>query len=86
VDSSPEALHQRMTQRAVAFLRVLLQRAFAQLHTGTTVCDPELFAALTAVQLADSTGFELPAALKERFPGSGGGASTAGAKMQLVWE
>jgi hypothetical protein len=75
-----------MTQRAVAFLRVLLQRAFAQLHTGTTVCDPELFAAFTAVHIADSTGFELPAALKERFRGSGGGASTAGAKIQLVWE
>lgn len=86
VDISPEALHQRMTQRAVAFLRVLLQRAFAQFHTGTTVCDPELFAAFTAVHIADSTGFELPAALKERFPGSGGGASTAGAKIQLVWE
>jgi len=53
---------------------------------GTTVCDPELFAAFTAVHIADSTGFELPAALKERFPGSGGGASTAGAKIQLVWE
>ena len=86
VDISPEALHQRMTQRAVAFLRVLLQRAFAQLHTGTIVGDPELFAAFTAVHIADSTGFELPAALKERFPGSGGGASTAGAKIQLVWE
>jgi hypothetical protein len=86
VDISPEALHQRMTQRAVAFLRALLQRAFTQLHTGTIVCDPELFASFTAVHIADSTGFELPAALKERFPGSGGGASTAGAKIQLVWE
>jgi hypothetical protein len=86
VDISPEALHQRMTQRAVAFLRALLQRAFAQLHTGTTGYDPELFALFTAVHIADSTGFELPAALQERFPGSGGGASTAGAKIQLVWE
>src|ERR1044071_8818652 len=32
VDVSPEALHQRMTQRAVAFLRAMLQRAFAKLH------------------------------------------------------
>jgi hypothetical protein len=86
VDLSPEALPQRRTQRAVALLRVLLQRAFAQLHTGTTVCEPERLAAFTAVQIADSTGFALPAALQERFPGSGGGASTAGAKIQLVWE
>ena len=86
VDISPEALHQRMTQQAVAFLRALLQRAFAHLHTGDTVCDTDLFASFTAVHMADSTGFALPPALKELFPGSGGGASTAGAKLQVVWE
>jgi len=47
---------------------------------------PELFAPFTAVHIADSTGFELPTSLKALFPGSGGGASTAGAKIQLVWE
>lgn len=86
VDLSPEALHQRMTRRAVAFLRAMLQRAFAKLHTEDTVCDAELFAPFTAVHIADSTGFELPPSLKDLFPGSGGGASTAGAKIQLVWE
>ena len=86
VDFSSEALHQRMTRRAVVFLRELLQRAFAKLHTGDTVCDTELFAPFTAVPIADSTGFELPQSLKELFPGSGGGASVAGAKLQLVWE
>ena len=83
---SPEALHQRMTQRAVAFLRALLQQAFAQFHTGDVVCDAELFAPFSAVHIADSTGFALPPALTDLFPGSGGGASTAGAKLQLVWE
>jgi hypothetical protein len=86
VDISPEALHQRMTRRAVAFLRALLQRAFAQLQRGDTVCDANLFASFTAVHIADSTGFALPPALKELFPGSGGSASRAGAKVQLVWE
>src|SRR5215831_13702379 len=82
VDFSPEALHQRMTQRAVAFLRTQLQRAFTQLHTGDTVGDTALFGSFTVVHIADSTGFALPPALKELFPGSGGGASTAGAKIQ----
>jgi len=86
VDLAPEALHQRMTWRAVAFLRAMLQRAFAKLHTEDTVCDAELFAPFTAVHIADSTGFELPTSLKALFPGCGGGASTAGAKIQLVWE
>src|ERR1044071_6609444 len=58
VELSPEALHQRMTRRAVAFLQALLQRAFAKLHRGDIVCDAELFASFTAVHIADSTGFE----------------------------
>src|SRR5262249_56667294 len=78
VDISPEALHQRMTQRAVAFLRDLLQTAFAKLHKGDTVCDTEVWAPFTAVHIADSTGFELPPALKELFPGSGGSGTAAG--------
>lgn len=86
VDISPEALHQRMTRRAVVFLQAMLQRAFAKLHTGNTVCDTELFASFTAVHIADSTGFTLPVTLKDCFPGNGGGASVAGAKIQLVWE
>jgi len=86
VDFSPEALHQRMSRRAVVFLRELLQRAFTKLHAGDTVCDTELFAPFTAVHIADSTGFALPPSLKDLFPGSGGGASVAGAKLQLVWE
>jgi hypothetical protein len=86
VDISPEALHQRMSWRAVAFLRALLQRAFAKLQTGAIVGDPEIFAPFTAVHIADSTGFELPPSLKALFPGSGGSAAAAGAKIQLVWE
>ena len=86
VDISTEALHQRMTRRAVTFLQALLQQAFAKLHTGTTVCDVALWTPFSAVHIADSTGFALPPALKELFPGSGGGASVAGAKIQLVWE
>ena len=83
---SPAALQQRMTQRAVAFLRALRHQAFAQLHTGAVVCDAKLFTPFSAVHIADSTGFALPPALTDLFPGRGGGASIAGAKLQLVWE
>jgi hypothetical protein len=86
VDITPEALQQRMTARAVAFLRELLQTAFAKLHTGHTICDDGLFASFGRVYIADSTGFGLPECLQEQFPGSGGSASKAGAKLQLVWE
>src|SRR5439155_24850639 len=69
VDLAPEALHQRMTWRAVAFLRAMLQRAFAKLHTEDTVCDAELFAPFTAVHIADSTGLSCPLPSRRSFPG-----------------
>ena len=86
VDITPEALQQRMTARAVAFLQDLLQTAFAQLHTGDTICEEGIFAPFSRVHIADSTGFGLPTSLAKEFPGAGGSGSTAGAKIQLVWE
>ena len=83
---TPEALQQRMTARAVAFLRDLLQTAFAKLHTGETICDDGLFTPFPRVPIADSTGFGLPECLAKEFPGAGGSGSKAGAKIQLVWD
>jgi hypothetical protein len=86
VDITPAALQQRMTERAAAFLREVLQSAFTKLHAVGTVCEDGLFSAFGRVHIADSTGFELPASLKDEFPGAGGSGSTAGAKIQLVWD
>jgi len=86
VNITPEALQQRMTARAVAFLQELVQTAFAKLHTGTTICEEGIFAPFPRVHIADSTGFGLPESLAREFPGAGGSGSKAGAKIQLVWE
>ena len=86
VAMTPEALQQRMNERAVAFLQDLLQTAFTKLQTGNTVCDEALFAPFARVHIADSTGFGLPESLKAQFPGAGGSGSKAGAKIQLVWD
>jgi Transposase DDE domain len=50
------------------------------------VCDEGLFAYFSKVYITDSTGFGLPASLKDLFPGSGGNAAKAGAKIQAVWD
>jgi hypothetical protein len=86
VEVSPEALHQRMNPRALAFLRELIQTALAQFHTPDTVCDAALCTPFPQVYIADSTGFSLPTSLREAFPGTGGSASSAGAKLQLMWD
>ena len=83
---SAEAIHQRMNQHAVSFLQDMIRQALAKLQTLEHVCDDNLFAFFTKVYIADSTGFGLPACLEQLFPGSGGSASKAGAKIQLVWE
>ena len=49
-------------------------------------CDDGLFAAFHKVYIADSTGFALPDALHKTFPGAGGSAAKAGAKIQAVWD
>jgi len=86
VDITPAGLQQRMTERAVTFLREVLQSAFATLHSVGTVCEDGLFAAFGRVHIVDSTGFGLPASLATEFPGAGGRGSKAGAKIQLVWD
>jgi DDE family transposase len=83
---SPEAIHQRMHQRALAFLQDMLRRALATVQSGATVCADGLFTAFPKVYLADSTGLALPESLHDLLPGSGGSAATAGAKIHAVWD
>jgi hypothetical protein len=83
---SPEALHPRMHKQALAFLQDLLRQVLAKLQALTPVGDDGLFAAFHTVYMTDSPGFALPDALHKTFPGAGGSAATAGAKMQAVWD
>jgi hypothetical protein len=83
---SAEAIHQRMNRRAVVFLKDLIQHALAKIHALDHRCEDGVFDFFRKVYIADSTGFGLPECLKTLFPGSGGSASSAGAKIQLVWE
>jgi hypothetical protein len=86
LEVSPEAIYQRMNKSALAFLQDLISQALAKIHALTPVCDEGLFPAFTKVYLVDSTGFELPNPLHDLFPGSGGSAAKAGAKIQAVWD
>ena len=83
---SPEALYQRMNKRALAFLQEMIRIALAKLQSCKQCCDASLFASFARVHIADSTGFALPDSLKDTFPGAGGSATQAGAKIQLVWD
>ena len=86
VEVSPEAIHQRMHKRALVFLQDMIRQALAKVQALEKVCADGLFTAFTKVYLADSTGFGLPDSLSDLFPGSGGSATKAGAKIQAVWD
>ena len=86
VEVSPEAIHQRMNKRALVFLQDMIRQALAKVQALEKVCAEGLFTAFPKVYLADSTGFGLPDSLSDLFPGSGGSAAKAGAKIQAVWD
>ena len=85
MDISPEAIHQRLNKKAMAFLQDMIRQTLAQLLALDPVCDDGLFPSFTKVYLADRTGLALPEALHKTFPGAGGSAAKAGAKIQAVW-
>jgi hypothetical protein len=86
VEVSPEAIHQRMNKRALVFLQDMIRQALTKVQALETVCADGLFTTFTKVYLADSTGCGLPDSLADLFPGSGGSATKAGAKIQAVWD
>ena len=69
----------------MAFLPEMIRQALAQVHAGENMGEAGLCRFVTAVDRADSTGFALPDRLPETFPGAGGSAAQAGAKMHAVW-
>ena len=86
VEVSPEAIYQRMNTHAVSFLQEMICQTLAKVQSLATLCEDNLLTAFTKVYLADSTGFGLPESLQASFPGAGGSAAKAGAKIQAVWD
>jgi hypothetical protein len=80
---SPQAIDERLTVSAMAFMRCCLEKAFA-MATRPRVCNGELGAAFDHVYIIDSTNFELHASLREVFKGSGGAGSVSAMRIQLV--
>ena len=85
VSVTPQGLHDRIHRYTVAFFKTMCQSALMDLSQTVQVPIPVL-RQFSEVNITDSTGISLPACLKKRWPGSGGTASPAGLKIQLVFE
>ena len=82
---SREALHQRFTAPAAAFLRhclhTVLRHKLQSVPIRTTLLQP-----FARVLLVDSSSWDVSEKLGTVFPGSGGNASTANCKLQTAYD
>ncbi len=78
-------LNERIDAEAVLLLQEVLREGL-QMLSGAERLELALLARFSAVYLLDSTQMQVPAALAEGFPGSGGKASPAGIKLQVLYE
>ena len=85
VSLSPQGLDQRINPTAVEFFRQMLSQSLQRLKQQYRL-EVGLLKAFCQINLLDSTSLVLPASLREAFPGSGGAASAAALKVQLLLE
>lgn len=82
---SPQGLHERIQEQAVAFIQAMYQRALEQFKNRLAL-PIAILQQFTQILVVDSTFDELPDTLQEQYPGSGGKAACASLKVQLVFE
>ncbi len=85
LEISGPGLHQRIVGTGREFLEVMLSQAM-ELNVVQSIDEsiPELLREFSKVHLLDSSQVSLPPNLSQRWAGSGGSASTAGMKFQLM--
>ena len=82
---TPEGLHQKITDKAVDFLKTLFAKSLYLSAPAAETYIP-LLQHFSKVHLLDSTVVSLPEELSPEFPGSGGSASSAAVKFQFMLE
>jgi hypothetical protein len=82
---SPQGLDERIHQATWSFRQRMFPLALVAFCQTVRLPVP-LLTQFSAGTITDSTGISLPASVAEEFPGSGGDASPAGFKLQLVLE
>jgi hypothetical protein len=81
---SKQGLDNRFNDAAAVFMQQLTDRVLAAKLDRKDVLD--LSVKFRRIMIKDSTVFQLPESCALKFPGSGGGASTAGIKIQYEYD
>jgi Transposase DDE domain len=79
-----QSIDERFNEGSVKFIRTLLEEQIKKqvVEPLSAVC----LERFSSVKIKDSTRFQLPASLKEKYPGSGGAASEAGMHIQFEFD
>lgn len=84
VTISKQGLHDRFNEEATCFVKQLLEDQLLTQITGAI--DSQALSHFTAVDIKDSTRFQLPWELKEYYPGNTGAATGAGTHIQFEFD
>lgn len=79
-----QALDERFTDRATAFLKLLLQEVLSRHMLSDELQD--LLPVCKTIRIKDATSFKLPKELQDIYPGSGGRTSKACLKIQFEYD
>jgi hypothetical protein len=82
---SYQGLDERIHQWTLDFMKQMFRLALGVFWQTVRLPVP-ILSQFSTVNISDSTGISLPEAVADEFPGSGGDASAAGVKLQLVIE
>lgn len=85
LELSAQGLNKRLNERAVNFLRGLVERAVGSLRRQASVAEAQL-KQFSEISIVDSTQVALPECLAVQFAGYGGNASSASVKFQLCFD
>ncbi len=86
IDISKQGIDERFTQAAVNFVKSILEKAIKIIIAEDAIDDFGHFAQFTQVKIKDSTSFQLPSDMAEKYPGSGGSASKAAIRIQFEYD
>jgi hypothetical protein len=85
IEISESGLHQRLNERAVAFMKALLEHSI-RLFQERQRLPAQVLQPFSQVNVIDSSIITLPEVLREQFAGSGQRGCAASAKLQLSFD
>lgn len=84
IDISKQGIDQRFTDKSVAFLRLVMEKLLIKIISREPVID--ILKDIKSIRIKDSTCFQLPDDMVERFQGSGGAGSKASIRIQFEFD